>query len=158
MHDRSAAITSVVSSVKGRSVKQVETLTHAGVTVTLVRTDAPGVIPARWYEARKYDVQYSVFLSRIADEQGERIGGVERFKTLVGAKPRSRGAPSGPFTRRQYKGFRWRYYTDDYAPATAMEYVTRRAALEDLLRNTKALSDLHRREIKSLSYVGDERR
>jgi hypothetical protein len=75
----------------------VETLTHAGVTVTLVRTDPPGVSPARWYQARRYQVLwYDVFLSHITGDRGEKIGGVERFKTLSGAKPTGRTPRTDP--------------------------------------------------------------
>jgi len=131
-------------------VSSVESITHAGVTVTLVRTDPPGVVvPARWYQARKYDVQwYDVFLSHVDGERGDKIGGVERFKTKGGGR-----ASAIPSANRQYNQLRWRYYTDDYAPATTMAYATRRAALEDLLRNSPGLADVHRRDIKRLTEV-----
>jgi len=139
-------------------VAHVESITHAGVTVTLVRTDPPGVIPAKWYQARKYDMQwFDVLVSRVEGDQGQKVGGVERFKTVVGprAKPTSLGTP-GP--SRQVKQFRWRYYTDDYKPATRMEYTTRRTALEDLLRTTSELADLQRPDIKVLASVGANKR
>jgi hypothetical protein len=133
----------------------VETLTHAGVTVTLVRTDPPGVSPARWYQARRYQVLwYDVFLSHITGDRGEKIGGVERFKTLSGAKPTTRVDLRTPLTTRQYRQLKWRYYTDDYAPASSTVYGIRRPAIEDLLRNTARLSGLGRDDIKRLSYVG----